>query len=135
MAPADLIEYSKYFTTMYCIVTFFPYICGMEVTKKGAQMRKGVLELCILSILSHNEMYSSDLLAALKEAQLLVVEGTIYPLLSRLKNEGLLKYRWEESPTGPPRKYFSLTEEGKSTQETLKSTWQQLSESVNRIIK
>jgi len=107
----------------------------MEVTKKGAQMRKGVLELCILSILSHNEMYSSDLLAALKEAQLLVVEGTIYPLLSRLKNEGLLKYRWEESPTGPPRKYFSLTEEGKSTQETLKSTWQQLSESVNRIIK
>ncbi len=98
-------------------------------------MRKGVLELCILFILSRNEMYSSDLLAALKEAQLLVVEGTIYPLLSRLKNEGLLKYRWEESPTGPPRKYFSLTEEGKSTQETLKSTWQQLSESVNRIIK
>ncbi len=98
-------------------------------------MRKGVLELCILSILSHDEMYTSDLLTALKEAQLLVVEGTIYPLLSRLKNEGLLKYRWEESPTGPPRKYFSLTEEGISTQETLKSTWQQLSESVNRIIK
>jgi len=98
-------------------------------------MRKGVLELCILSILSHDEMYTSDLLAALKEAQLLVVEGTIYPLLSRLKNEGLLKYRWEESPTGPPRKYFSLTEEGKSTQETLKIKWQQLSESINRIIK
>ncbi len=98
-------------------------------------MRKGVLELCILSILSHDEMYTSDLLTALKEAQLLVVEGTIYPLLSRLKNEGLLKYRWEESPTGPPRKYFSLTEEGKSTQETLKSKWQQLSESVNSIIK
>jgi len=98
-------------------------------------MRKGVLELCILSILSRNEMYSSDLLAALKKEQLLVVEGTIYPLLSRLKNESLLKYRWEESPTGPPRKYFSLTKEGKSTQETLKSTWQQLSESVNRIIK
>jgi len=98
-------------------------------------MRKGVLELCILSILSHSEMYTSDLLSTLKEAQLLVVEGTIYPLLNRLKNEGLLKYRWEESPTGPPRKYFSLTEEGKSTQETLKTTWQQLSESVNRIIK
>ncbi len=98
-------------------------------------MRKGVLELCILSILAHDEMYSSDLLAALKEAQLLVVEGTIYPLLSRLKNEGLLKYRWEESPTGPPRKYFRLTEEGISTQETLKTKWQQLSESVNRIIK
>ena len=98
-------------------------------------MRKGVLELCILSILSHNEMYTSDLLATLKEAQLLVVEGTIYPLLSRLKNEGLLKYRWEESLTGPPRKYFSLTEEGVSTQKTLKITWQQLSESVNRIIK
>jgi PadR family transcriptional regulator PadR len=107
----------------------------MEATKKGAQMRKGVLELCILSILSHNEMYTSDLLAALKEAQLLVVEGTIYPLLSRLKNEGLLKYRWEESPTGPPRKYFSLTEEGISTQGTLKTKWQQLSISVNSIIK
>jgi len=98
-------------------------------------MRKGVLELCILSILSHNEMYTSDLLVTLKEVQLLVVEGTIYPLLSRLKNEGLLKYRWEESPTGPPRKYFSLTEEGISTQETLKTTWQQLSTSVNQIIK
>ncbi len=98
-------------------------------------MRKGVLELCILSILSHDEMYTSDLLTALKDAQLLVVEGTIYPLLSRLKNEGLLKYRWEESPTGPPRKYFRLTEEGISTQETLKTKWQQLSESVNRIIK
>ncbi len=107
----------------------------MEATKKGVQMRKGVLELCILSILSHSEMYTSDLLSTLKETQLLVVEGTIYPLLNRLKNEGLLKYRWEESPTGPPRKYFSLTEEGKSTQETLKTTWQQLSESVNRIIK
>jgi len=98
-------------------------------------MRKGVLELCILSIISDKELYSSDLLAALKEAKLLVVEGTLYPLLSRLKNEGLLKYRWEESPTGPPRKYFSLTEEGKDTREILKTSWDNLSQSVNKIIK
>ncbi len=98
-------------------------------------MRKGVLELCILSILKDNEMYTSDLLKSLKKAKLLVVEGTIYPLLSRLKNDGLLKYRWEESPTGPPRKYFSLTNEGEETRKLLTTSWNQLNESVNQIIK
>ncbi len=80
-------------------------------------------------------MYTSDLLAALKEARLLVVEGTIYPLLSRLKNEGLLSYRWEESVAGPPRKYFMLTEDGKSVQQALTTSWQELSASVNQLIK
>ncbi len=80
-------------------------------------------------------MYTSDLLEALKEARLLVVEGTIYPLLSRLKNEGLLSYRWEESVAGPPRKYFRLTEDGKSVQQALTTSWQELSASVNQLLK
>lgn len=107
----------------------------MDTRKKEAQLRKGVLEICILSILKDNEMYTSDLLAALKDARLLVVEGTIYPLLNRLKNEGLLSYRWEESVAGPPRKYFRLTENGKVVQQSLKISWQELSTSVNQILK
>ena len=77
-----------------------------------SQMRKGILEYCILSIINRQEVYTSDILEALRQANLLVVEGTLYPLLSRLKNNGLLKYRWQESTDGPPRKYFTLTEEG-----------------------
>jgi PadR family transcriptional regulator PadR len=97
-------------------------------------MRKGVLELCILSIISTKEVYSSNIMSSLKDAKLLVVEGTIYPLLTRLKNDGLLSYRWEESASGPPRKYYSMTENGKTVLNSLKSTWEQLSESVNTII-
>lgn len=107
----------------------------MDTKKKEAQLRKGVLEVCILSLLKDNEMYTSDLLASLKKAHLLVVEGTIYPLLSRLKNEGLLSYRWEESVTGPPRKYFKLTEDGKAVQKALTAAWKELSTSVNQLIK
>ena len=77
-----------------------------------SQMRKGILEYCILTIISRKEVYTSDILEALRKANLLVVEGTVYPLLSRLKNNGLLKYRWQESTDGPPRKYFTLTVEG-----------------------
>jgi len=97
-------------------------------------MRKGVLELCILSIISDSEVYTSDILASLKNADLLVVEGTIYPLLTRLKNENMLSYRWEESTGGPPRKYFSLTENGKTELAGLKEAWSELSKSVNQII-
>ena len=107
----------------------------MDTKKKEAQLRKGVLEVCILSLLKDKEMYTSDLLASLKEAHLLVVEGTIYPLLSRLKNEGLLSYRWEESVTGPPRKYFKLTEDGEAVQKALTTAWKELSTSVNQLIK
>ena len=76
-------------------------------------MRKGVLEYCILSILDGEDKYASEILGSLKDAKMLVVEGTIYPLLTRLKNAGLLNYRWEESTSGPPRKYYGLTETGK----------------------
>lgn len=98
-------------------------------------MRKGVLEMCILSIISDAEVYTSDILNSLKGADLLVVEGTIYPLLTRLKNENILSYRWEESSGGPPRKYFSLTEKGKTELEELKIAWSELNKSVNQILK
>lgn len=97
-------------------------------------MRKGVLELCILSLLSEKDMYVSDLLEAMKNSQLLVVEGTLYPLLTRLKNESFLTYRWEESKMGPPRKYYKLTPEGKHFFDELKLTWQEMIQSVNEII-
>lgn len=111
------------------------YICSMKTEKTYSQIRKGVLELCILSIISDAEVYSSDILSALKNADLLVVEGTIYPLLTRLKNENILSYRWEESTGGPPRKYFSLTEKGKEELSELKTAWIELNKSVNQIVK
>lgn len=106
----------------------------MKEDNNYAQMRKGVLGMCILSVISGQEVYTSDILKSLKEADLVVVEGTIYPLLSRLKNEGLLSYRWEESTSGPPRKYFQLTESGNVMLAELRQNWNELSESVNKII-
>lgn len=106
----------------------------MKLEKTNAQMRKGVIELCILSIISKKEVYASNILSSLKEAQLLVVEGTIYPLLTRLKNDGLLSYRWEESTSGPPRKYYNITDEGKEVLESLLVNWNKLSESVSKLI-
>ena len=94
-------------------------------------MRKGVLEFCILSILEGEDKYASEILGALKDAKMLVVEGTIYPLLTRLKNAGLLSYRWEESSSGPPRKYYGLTETGKMFLKELDSTWDELRTAVN----
>lgn len=98
-----------------------------------SQMRKGILEYCILSIIDRKEAYTSDILDALKKADLLVVEGTLYPLLSRLKNEGLLSYRWQESTSGPPRKYFTLTDEGKSILAQLKDEWLNINSSIEKI--
>lgn len=106
---------------------------GFENVK--AQMRKGVLEFCILSILSNGDAYASDILKKLKESQLIVVEGTIYPLLSRQKNLGLLSYRWEESTQGPPRKYYALTEKGYEILNELEASWKELVDSVNSILK
>ncbi|MCX6273720.1 MAG: PadR family transcriptional regulator [Bacteroidetes bacterium] len=97
-----------------------------------AQMRKGVLEFCILSVLSHKEVYTSDIIEKLKEAKLIVVEGTLYPLLTRLKNAGLLSYRWVESSSGPPRKYYSLTPLGEKFLDELRVTWRELVEAVNQ---
>ena len=97
-----------------------------------AQMRKGVLEFCILSVLSHKEVYTSDIIEKLKEARLIVVEGTLYPLLTRLKNAGLVSYRWVESNSGPPRKYYSLSPLGEKFLDELRVTWRELVEAVNQ---
>ena len=96
-------------------------------------MRKGVLEYCILSILKDEDKYASEILGALKDAKMLVVEGTIYPLLTRLKNAGLLNYRWEESTSGPPRKYYGLTETGQLFLKELNNTWDELRNAVNLV--
>lgn len=102
---------------------------SIENTK--IQMRKGILEFCILGIISRGEVYASDILDALKNANMLVVEGTVYPLLTRLKNAGLLTYEWKESNSGPPRKYFTLTTEGNTALEELKQTWNELSDAAD----
>jgi PadR family transcriptional regulator PadR len=98
-----------------------------------AQMRKGILEYCILLILSRNDAYASEIIAELKNAQMIVVEGTLYPLLMRQKNQGWLGYRWEESPQGPPRKYYSLTEKGKALLRELDGSWREMVSSIEHI--
>ncbi|MEJ0001862.1 MAG: PadR family transcriptional regulator [bacterium] len=98
-------------------------------------MRKGSLEFCILLIISRGEVYASDILKELKAADLIVVEGTLYPLLSRLKSMELLAYTWKESEEGPPRKYYTLTEKGKKNLEQLKQTWSKLKQSINSLRK
>ncbi|RDK87070.1 PadR family transcriptional regulator [Marinirhabdus gelatinilytica] len=105
----------------------------MKIENTKAQMRKGVLEYCILSILKDGEAYTGDILDTLKDAKMLVVEGTIYPLLTRLKNAGLLAYRWEESTSGPPRKYYELTETGNLFLNELTTTWSELQQAVNKV--
>ncbi|MES2800478.1 MAG: PadR family transcriptional regulator [Bacteroidota bacterium] len=107
----------------------------MSLENTQAQMRKGILEFCILSILDKKEAYPSEILETLKDSKLIVVEGTLYPLLTRLKNIELLSYRWEESLSGPPRKYFALTKMGKTFLDELNETWSELSNAVNNITK
>jgi PadR family transcriptional regulator PadR len=107
----------------------------MKIENTKAQMRKGVLEYCILSILSRNDAYASDIIKELKEAKMIVVEGTLYPLLTRLKNDGLLSYRWEESTQGPPRKYYTIAELGSDFLKELDQSWQDLVDAVNTIKK
>jgi len=106
----------------------------MKLDNTKAQMKKGILEMCILAMLSIKEAYPSDILQQLKSADLLVVEGTIYPLLNRLKKAELLSYRWEESNSGPPRKYYKTTNKGKTSMKELISTWESLVNSVNKTI-
>ncbi len=106
----------------------------MNVENSKAQMKKGILEYCILAIIKRGEVYASDILEELKQAELIVVEGTLYPLLTRLKNEGLLSYQWVESKSGPPRKYFQLTTEGEVFLNELASAWNELTSSVNQIV-
>jgi PadR family transcriptional regulator, regulatory protein PadR len=98
----------------------------MIVENTQTQMRKGILEYCILSIISRGEIYASDIIGELKKAKLLVVEGTLYPLLTRLKNNGLLSYNWQESTSGPPRKYYVLSPAGLEVLNRLDTTWEEL---------
>ena len=105
----------------------------MKIENTKAQMRKGVLEYCILSILQHGDAYTSEIISTLKSAEMIVVEGTIYHLLTRLKNSGLLSYRWEESSSGPPRKYYVLSESGQQFLKELDMTWNNLMLAVNQI--
>lgn len=107
---------------------------GSDRAAAQAQMRKGVLELCILSILSQGDAYPTEIIDKLKETKLVVVEGTLYPLLTRLKNTGLLGYRWEESNSGPPRKYYKLTEIGEQYLKDLQLSWFEMVDAVNKTI-
>jgi PadR family transcriptional regulator len=107
----------------------------MNLVNTQVQMRKGILEFCILHIISRGEVYASDMLEELTSAKIMVVEGTIYPLLTRLRKAGLLEYKWVESTSGPPRKYYKLTDEGKKFLGSLGYTWKELMRSTNRIIK
>ena len=107
----------------------------MNIENTRSQMRKGILEFCILKFLSENEAYPSVIVKFLRESGLEVVEGTIYPLLTRLKNASLLSYRWEESNSGPPRKYYQSTDTGIAFMSQLDETWNQLQKAVNTINK
>ena len=106
----------------------------MDVNNVKSQMRKGMLEYCIMLLLHKEPAYASDIIQKLKEARLIVVEGTLYPLLTRQKNQGLLSYRWEESPQGPPRKYYSITQKGRECLEQLDIAWSELISQI-RIIR
>jgi PadR family transcriptional regulator PadR len=107
----------------------------MDLENSKAQMRKGILEYCILSIISRDEIYASTILDELKQAKLIVVEGTLYPMLTRLKNDGLLEYQWKESTMGPPRKYYNLTNDGRVFLKALDATWDELYKSVQQATK
>jgi PadR family transcriptional regulator PadR len=105
----------------------------MKIENTKAQMRKGVLEYCILLVLDGKPLYASDIINSLKEAKMIVVEGTLYPLLTRLKNTGFLAYRWEESTQGPPRKYYELTDGGRKFLNELEESWTELVDAVEKV--
>ena len=107
----------------------------MKIENTTAQMRKGILEFCILSLISGRDLYTSEILESLKNGKMVVVEGTVYPLLTRLKNADLLQYRWEESTSGPPRKYYSITTKGKSFLSELQQVLNELNKAVIHITK
>jgi PadR family transcriptional regulator PadR len=106
----------------------------MDLENTQIQMRKGVLEFCILSIISRGEVYASDMLEELTQARIMVVEGTLYPLLTRLRKAGLVDYKWVESTSGPPRKYYTITLQGQEFVNALMRTWVELTNSTNQIV-
>lgn len=128
----------KFNSTLYSIVLKYLLPCDakyynyeiMNIENTKAQMRKGILEYCVLNHLEQHSAYASDILDALKEAELIVVEGTIYPLLTRLKNADLLEYHWEESSGGPPRKYYQISDTGRNFKVELDNTWTTLKNAV-----
>ena len=103
----------------------------MNIENLKSQMRKGMLEFCVLLLLRRKAAYASEMIASLKDARLIVVEGTLYPLLTRLKNDGLLSYEWQESTSGPPRKYYSLTPLGEQFLGQLSDSWQEIAHTVS----
>ena len=105
----------------------------MNVDNAKSQMRKGMLDYCIMLLLNEKPYYTSDIIQRLKEANLLVVEGTLYPLLTRLKNDGVLSYEWQESTQGPPRKYYVLTDEGREALQQMDTAWNELESTVHNI--
>lgn len=106
----------------------------MKLENTQVQMRKGILEFCILHIISRGEVYASDMLEELTSAKIMVVEGTLYPLLTRLRKAGLVEYRWVESLSGPPRKYYTITTKGNIFRDHLSDTWEELMTATNQII-
>lgn len=106
----------------------------MNIENTQVQMRKGILEFCILHIIARGEVYASDMLVELTSAKIMVVEGTLYPLLTRLRKAGLVDYKWVESSSGPPRKYYTLTEDGQLFLTELDQTWDELVSSTKKII-
>ncbi|TQV89456.1 PadR family transcriptional regulator [Aliikangiella coralliicola] len=107
----------------------------MDAKNTISQMRRGILEFCIVSLLADQEIYTAELISRLKAANLIVTDGTLYPLLNRLQKTELLQYRWEESDSGPPRKYYSLTEAGADYLQALETAWQDITESVHSILR
>ena len=105
----------------------------INVENIKTQMRKGVIEYCVLSILSRGDSYTPEIIAALKESEMIVVEGTLYPILTRQKNQGLLTYRWEESPQGPPRKYYTITEKGRAALLEMDQAWKEVVDAIQFI--
>jgi PadR family transcriptional regulator PadR len=106
----------------------------MNLENTSVQMRKGILEFCVMHVIARGEVYTSDLIQELTAARMVVVEGTLYPLLTRLKNAGLLQYAWKESTSGPPRKYYSLTDQGTNSLAALTETWNEISASVSSLL-
>lgn len=115
-----------------CYIIFMTKI---NIENQRSQMRKGLLEFCTLLIISRGRIYATDIINELRSADLIVVEGTLYPLLSRLRQDGLLGYDWEESASGPPRKYYHLTPQGETMLDSLRQSWQELNQSINKLIK
>ncbi|MDR3340595.1 MAG: PadR family transcriptional regulator [Candidatus Symbiothrix sp.] len=105
----------------------------MNADNAKSQMRKGILEYCILLILSKEKAYANDIIKLLQAARLIVVEGTLYPLLMRLKNMNLLNYEWVESTQGPPRKYYALTKDGEDFLMELGQAWSEIEDTIHHL--